>query len=301
MIPSLDAKFFSRFTRRAGRAQRRASLYSASVSLALVSYLLLANSPFAVIAQTHLTPLQLKIREQAERLSSPDVEERRDALMRLGGMKQPDASRVAARALADSSAIVRATAAQAILSLPSNEAAALLVPLLRDRDEFVRREAAYALGRNGSAGADVVQILISALETDKKSSVRGAAAVALGQLGASDAAPALAGALARRLPARGFPPRPSRRKVEKDEFVRRSAAIALGLIGAREAALVLADALTDPRSPADLRREAARSLGLVGDPSAAPVLRATLKADDPHLVRIAAEALRLIERAETRD
>lgn len=219
--------------------------------------------------------------------------------MRLGAMNQPDASRVAARALSDSSPIVRATAARSVLSLSSGEAAVLLVPLLRDRDEFVRREAAYALGSEGSSGgAEVVQALVNALEVDKKSSVRASAAVALGQIGAREAAPALAGALARRLPPRGFPSRPTRRKVEKDEFVRRSAAIALGQMGAREAAQVLTDALSDPRSPADLRREAARALGLIGDPSAAPFLRAALRADDPHLAVIAVEALRRIERAE---
>ncbi|HKG13850.1 MAG TPA: HEAT repeat domain-containing protein, partial [Pyrinomonadaceae bacterium] len=96
--------------------------------------------------------------------------------MRLGAMGRPEGSRAAAAALADPSAVIRATAARAVLSLGAGEAATLILPLLRDRDEFVRREAAYALGltRNRTA----VGALAAAVETDKKPSVRGAAAVA---------------------------------------------------------------------------------------------------------------------------
>jgi HEAT repeat protein len=243
--------------------------------------------------QSDLTPLQREIRVQTERLSSTSVEERRDAVVRLGALARPEGSRAAASALADPSAIVRATAARAVLSLGRDEAATLILPLLRDRDEFVRREAAFALGLTRSPTC--VASLAAAVEIDKKPSVRGAAAVALGQIGDPSAAPALSGALARRLPATGIFNRLRRKKVEEDEFVRRSAAVSLGQIGSRESVPALVEALSDVRSPGDVRRECARALGRIGDPSAVPALRSVLSAQDPYLSRIAFEALRKID------
>jgi HEAT repeat protein len=244
-------------------------------------------------AQGEPTPLQHEVRVQTARLSSAEVEERRDAVVRLGAMARPEASRAAAAALGDPAAIVRATSARAVLSLPRGEAATLILPLLRDRDEFVRREAAYALGLSQSALG--VQPLAAAVQTDKEASVRGAAAVALGQIGDAGAVPALAGALTRRLQAPGFFNRLRRRKVEEDEFVRRAAAVSLGQLGSREAVPVLIEALSDARAPGDVRREAARALGLIGDPAAAPALRSVLTHADPYLSRIAFEALRRLD------
>src|SRR6478609_828175 len=93
-----------------------------------------------------LTPIQQRIQVQQRRLSSSSVEERRDALMKLGAMKHPDASRAAMSALNDSEPVVRVTAAHALTALPASDASAALVPLLTDKQEFVRREAANALG-----------------------------------------------------------------------------------------------------------------------------------------------------------
>lgn len=243
--------------------------------------------------QSDLTPLQREIRVQTARLSSADVEERRDAVTRLGAMGRPEGSRAAAAALSDPSAVVRATAARAVLSLGHEEAATLILPLLRDRDEFVRREAAYALGVTRSRTA--VGALAAAVETDKKPSVRGAAAVALGQIGDASSVPALTGALARRLPASGLFGRLLRKKVEEDEFVRRAAAVSLGQIASRESVPALVEALSDTRAPSDIRRECARALGIIGDPSAVPALRSALAAQDPYLSRIAFEALKKID------
>jgi HEAT repeat protein len=243
--------------------------------------------------QTALTPLQREIEKQKARLSSTDVEERRDGVTRLGAMARPDASRAAVVALGDASAVVRATAARAILSLGAGEASTLLVPLLRDRDEFVRREAAYALGLTRSRVG--VPQLVVALETDKQPSVRGAAAVALGQIGDPAAAPALVAALARRLRAPGLVSRITRRKIEEDEFVRRAVAISLGQLRSRESVPALTATLSNERAPDDLRREAARSLGLIGDAAAIPALRSALTARDPYLVNIAFEALRKLD------
>ena len=240
-----------------------------------------------------LTPLQRQIETERKRLSSPDVEERREAVTRLGGMGRDESSRAASVALTDRAGIVRATAARAVISLGPTDAATLLTPLLRDRDVFVRREAAYALGLTRSRVG--VAALVATLEADKKPEVRGAAAVALGQIADPSAVAPLASKLSERRTGTGLLDRVLRRRREEDEFVRRSAAISLGQIGSREAVPALLDVLTNERSVADLRRQSARALGLIGDPAAIPVLRSVLAAPDPHLARVAFEALRRLE------
>ena len=288
--PPAQTQGHARRARPLGFARRRGSFFL--FTLFCLAVLNVVASTGAQ-AQSDLTPLQRAIRVQTARLSSADVEERRDAVVRLGALGRPEGSRAASVALADASPIVRATAARAVLSLGRDEAATLILPLLRDRDEFVRREAAYALGLTRSATS--VNALAAALETDKKPSVRGAAAVALGQIGDAQAAPALAGALARRLPAKGIFGRLLRKKVEEDEFVRRASAISLGQIASRESVPALVEALSDARAPNDVRRECARALGIIGDPAAAPALRSALSAQDPYLSRIAFEALKKID------
>lgn len=263
---------------------------------ALSVILLFACAPLTILAQqetssdpSRLTPLQLEIEKQRRRLNSSETEERRDAVMRLGGMKRPESSRVAATVLRDSSEIVRATAARSVLSLPADEAAALLLPQLEDRDEFVRQETAYALGETRSRTA--VSALVAILAREKKDGVRGAAAVALGQIGDEAAVIPLAELMGRRVPASGILSRVRRSKKDENEFVRRAAAHSLGQIGSRAAVPALITVLSDERAPDDVRREAANSLGLIGDPSAAPALRATMASRDPYLSRIAHESL----------
>jgi HEAT repeat protein len=247
-------------------------------------------------ASSQLNPTQQEIERQRLRLASPETEERRDAVMRLGWMARPDSSRVAANALRDSSAIVRATAARAVLSLPPDEAANALLPLLQDRDEFVRRETAYALGETRSRAG--VSALVVVLAEDKEPGVRGAAAVALGLIQDELAVVPLTQALARRVPASGLLNRLRRSKKEENEFVRRSAARSLGQIRSRAAVPALTATLMDERAGDDVRREAARALGLIGDPSAIAALRAVLTSRDPYLSRLAYEALRKIAPAE---
>ena len=236
-----------------------------------------------------LTPLQLEIQKQRRRLSSSETEERRDAVMRLGLMKRPESSRAAAGALTDSSAIVRATAARSVLSLPADEAAALLLPQLQDRDAFVRQETAYALGETRSRQA--VPALVALLLKEKQDGVRGAAAVALGQIGDEAAVIPLTELLGRRVPAKGIINRVRRSKKDENEFVRRAASHSLGQIRSRAAVPALVTVLADERAPDDVRREAAISLGLIGDASAATALRAVLDSRDPYLSRAAQEAL----------
>src|SRR5437868_13855153 len=128
-----------------------------------------------------LTPIQQRIEVQRRRLSSSEIEERRDALMKLGAMRHRDASRVAVSALNDPEPIVRVTAAHAIEALPASEAAAALLPLLKDKQEMVRREIAHALGatRSRSAAPQLIEILTN----DKEAAGRAAAAMSLGRIG----------------------------------------------------------------------------------------------------------------------
>lgn len=251
---------------------------------------------FPQSSQTTLTPLQREIENLRARLSSADTEERREAVVRLGAMARPDSSRAALPALKDAAVIVRATAARAILSLPAEEAAAALLPLLADKNEFVRREAAYALGETRSRTA--VEALATALARDKEAGVRGAAAVALGQIGDERAVPVLTEAIGRRIARTGLLNRITFRRTEENEFVRRASAVALGQLKSRASVPALISALANERAGDDVRREAARALGLIGDPSALPTLRSALATRDPYLSEIAAEAIRRLESAQ---
>lgn len=242
-----------------------------------------------------LTPMQIAIEEQRQRLNSGEIEDRREALMRLRALQRPEASRVALSALNDPVPIVRATAAAAVLWLPATESTAGLIPLLNDKDEFVRQQAAYALGQTHSRSG--VAPLIERL-TDKKDSVRGAAAVALGQLGDPTAVTSLAALLN---PQAGLAPtnKNQKSKREKNLFVLRAAAHSLGQIGNRAGVPALILVLQDELATDDLRREAASALGAMGDASAIPALRVAEAAGDPYLAEAAHQALRKISRSQT--
>ena len=229
------------------------------------------------------TPMQREIERQRQRLKSEDIEERRGALMRLGSLKRSDASRVAATGLTDVAPIVRVTAAHAILSLPPAEAATLLIPLLQEKLEFVRREAAYALGetRSRSAVAPLLNILVS----DKDTGVRAAAAVALGEIGDEAAVQPLSQLLA------GQTQNKKKAKAGENEFVMRAAARSLGQIKSRAGTGVLIATLANDSLPIDVRREAATALGMIGDTSAGPALQAASTSNDPYLSEAARAAL----------
>jgi len=234
-------------------------------------------------AQENLTPRQRNIERERQKLSSADIEERRDALMRLGAMNHPDAARAAVAGLQDSEPVVRVTAAHAIRALPGNEAVNLLAPLTTEKLEFVRREAAAALGRTRSRNAVTT---LSGLLTDKEPSVRAAAAIALGKIQDESAVPALAQLLSG-----------TNKKKREDEFVMRAAAESLGEIKSRAGLQVLISTLSNETTPIDVRRAAAKSLGLIGDPAARPALQAAFAAEDPYLSEAAREALRRLRAA----
>lgn len=256
----------------------------------LVAELLLAGGTASAAADLQqagdrLTPIQREIEHQRQRLSSADIEERRDALMRLGNLRRPEASQVAAGALSDAAPIIRATAAHALGSLSSTAATTLLIPLLKDRTEFVRRETAYVLGEIGSKSAVIP--LSESLLADKEAGVRGAAAVALGQIRDETAVTALSQALSG-----GAQPRKKKSKGSENEFVMRAAARSLGQIRSRAGLPVLISILENEANPSDVRREAASALGAIGDPSAASALRAASGSKDPYLSKAAWTASR---------
>ena len=265
-------------------------LLSSSVLLVLIVFTT-GSTVFALGAQATraLTPRQLEIEKQHQRLASVSEEERRDAVMRLGAMHLAAASRLCLPALADQSPIVRAVAAHAILALGPEESASVLIPLLNDNDEFVRREVAYSLGltRSRRATAPLSERLVS----DKEDGVRAAAAIALGEVADEAAVVVLATVLS---------PHPSQRKEkqkrkdERNPFVLRAIATALGRIRSRAGVPALLTALASEELPGDVRREAAHALGLIGDPVAVPALRTASTAEDPYLARTAHESLRKI-------
>lgn len=206
--------------------------------------------------------------------------------MRLGSMHLTEASRAALPGLADPSPMVRVVAAKAILSLSPPEAVQALLPLLIDKDEFVRRETSYALGLTRSKNATAA--LVERLLQDKEDGVRGAGAVALGQIGDESAVVPLATVLTGHAKRKG--------KQEQNEFVLRAAAEALGQIRSRAGVPALIAVVTNENLSSDIRREAARALGLIGDPAAVPALTQASISSDPHLSLAAYESLKKISR-----
>lgn len=240
-----------------------------------------------VAAQSNaaLTPTQTEMAKQRTRLSSSDPEERRDALMKLGAMHQPSAARAAMPALSDVSPMIRALAAKVIVSIGPDESVPALIQLFDDKDNFVRREAAYALGLTQSRRATAT--LSERLLNDKDDGVRGAAAVALGEIADEAAVVALVGILAPELSARAK----RKQKTERNPFVLRAVATSLGQIKSRAGTPALVATLENEKLPNDVRRECARSLGMIGDPVAISALKTASAAADPYLSRAAYEAL----------
>lgn len=252
-------------------------------------------------------------------IASGSTEDKRDALFEIRNRETAKDSRLALPALSDKNKIIRATAAGSVVFLPENEAVAVLVPMLRDKSSFVRREAVYALGLVGSRSA--TGSLIEKMRRDGDREVRAAATVALGLAGDPAAVKPLLDFL-------------KTKPNEDKEFQRRSAARAIGQIaqiarGGKKMAVtpqsflperfkeyytpdqaippslaaifapavpVLSGILQQPKESDDTRREAAFSLGAIGDPSASDVLRASLASPDYYLAEIALDALRNIEK-----
>ncbi len=248
-------------------------------------------------------------------IANGNTEQKREALFQIRNLRSETASRIAVPALRDSDPIVRATAVASVVDLPKQEAVVVLTPLLDDRDAFVRKETAYALGRVESP--DAAAPLIRLLQREEDLEVRAAATIGLGPTGNPTGVEPLLTILKRR---------PS----EETEFLRRSAARSVGRIAqlmntgsgytvtpqnflpdkykkiAEEnltagrpefetAVPVLSAVLQDRRESDDTRREAAYALGAIGSPASVGILRSKQNSQDPYLAEISKEALLKIE------
>ena len=245
-----------------------------------------------VVAQTThpLTPAEQNIVRLSQLLNSSDEEVRRDALMQLAMMHRESASRVALPALNDASPKVRAMATHAILGLPGDEAVDALARVVTDKIEFVRREAAYALGKTHSRKA--TPLVVQLLQTDKEDGVRGAAAIALGELRDEASVPILSAVLApETTQAQG-----RKARADKNAFVLRAAATALGRIKSRAGTPALISALGNKSYPDDVKREAAVSLGLIGDPAGYNALTNAAASNDPYLASAAQDSLKKLSK-----
>jgi len=237
-----------------------------------------------------ISPFQKELETQRSRLKSDDREVRRDAVVVLGRMKKVDSSRLAVTALNDVDASVRASATHAILSLPADEAAKALIPLLGDKSEFVRQETAYALGRTRSNAATAA--LVDSLKFDKVAGVRAASALSLGLIGDRSATDALLNVVSGKSESDGK----RKRKPEQNDFVLRSSVRSLGAIRDPKAVPELEAILGDQKAAGDVRREAAIALGEIMDKSALQSLTAVLITADPYLAKAARDAIRRIEK-----
>jgi HEAT repeat protein len=242
-----------------------------------------SNVPYVIPSQSQL-PAQRSGAIDADesrwfaQLNSSDTEKRREAVMELSHVEGSAATSALLSALADRSSRVRAAAAAGIARrLEAPAVPALAACLTKDKDAFVRKMAAYALG--GFRGIDRTAALIAALK-DKDAEVRGAAAVSLGVFPDADAVAALTAALS-----------------DKNAFVRAQAARALGVNGsaATQAVPQLSKLLASDED-GEVRRQAAIALGLIGDRSALTSLELARHDKDPYLVLAAIESIKILSR-----
>jgi HEAT repeat protein len=150
------------------------------------------------------------------------------------------------------------------------EAVPEIITAASHRLTSVRRAAATALGEIGDRRA--VAPLADLLAHDAESEVRRAAALALGQLGGPEATARLIEAMA-----------------NSDRDVRWFVANALGEFGGPEATARLIEAMAD--SDSNVRYRVALALGEIGDPQATPALLAALRDADPVMRAEAAYSL----------
>ena len=210
-------------------------------------------------------------------LRSSDEEERRQAVLMLAATGERTAASAILPALNDPSPRVRSLAINSLASFGDKSFVPLIAArLAQDKTAFVRKVAAYGLGRLQSSEA--TPALVAALK-DKDIEVRGAAAVSLGEYQDATAIPALISALS-----------------DKQEFVRAQAARALGANGRASAQTVpiLVKLLTSDKDP-EVKRQAATALGLIGERSALPALERAQHSPDPYLSQAALEAISRIQ------
>lgn len=161
------------------------------------------------VNQRHSREIEAEVAHWSAQLKSADQEERRDAAMKLSRIEGSAATSALVSALTDPSPLVRAAVAASLGERADTSVASpLAARLASDKDAFVRKTAAYALGR--FSGTERTAALIVALK-DKDPEVRGAAAVSLGDHAEAAAVASLAAAVS-----------------DKSAFVRAQTAHALG-------------------------------------------------------------------------
>lgn len=227
--------------------------------------------------QRHTRETETEVAHWSAQLRSSDDEKRREAVINLSRLDSEAAVSALASALSDASPSVRALALAALGERADQTIVSQVIArLTSDKDAFVRKAAAYALGK--FSGPQRTDALIAALR-DKDQEVRSAATVSLGHHPDASAMAALASALS-----------------DKSDFVRAHAARALGINGggARQAVPALIRILrSDPDN--EVKRQAATALGLIGDRSALPALEHVIHDRDSYLAQAARESIRLIE------
>ncbi|NEQ69233.1 MAG: hypothetical protein F6K21_27850 [Symploca sp. SIO2D2] len=150
-----------------------------------------------------------------------------------------------------------------LLGITSSESALpLLIKALKDKEDYVRKNVAVALGKIGTEA--VIPTLIQALQ-DQDYFIRSRAAVALGKIGTRAVIPALIQALQ-----------------DQDYFVRSNAAEVLGAISTESAISVLIQALQHQEHI--VRSNAVEALGKIGAKAAITALIHALR-DQDHVVR----------------
>jgi HEAT repeat protein len=255
----------------------------------------------------------------ADKIRNGTVEEKRDILFQIRNIKTEQASRLAIPTLNDSSEIVRATATNSVIFLPSDEAVRLLLPLLQDKSILVRRETVYALGktRNPQATNSLLQIL----QNDKEFEVKTAAVIALGEIGDVSAVDNLTEIL-------------QRKPKEKENFLRRSVARSIGQIAHfqqfqeypktffdkfyyldfqesiqpqfesltktlsvfQKSNEVLISILQNSKESDDTKRESAFALGEIADESSIQILQQNSSSEDIYLAEISQNSLTKIQK-----
>ncbi len=230
------------------------------------------------VNQRHFREAEVEVAHWSAQLKSSNQEERLDAAVRLSSLDGDAALLALKSALADVSAAVRAVALAGLGERMDTSVVPLVAAhLTSDKDAFVRKTAAYALG--ALSGGERTAVLITGLK-DKDPEVRGAAAVSLGDHPDPAALAPLTAALA-----------------DKSAFVRAQAARALGVNGgaAAQAVPTLIKLLaSDP--DAEVKRQAATAAGAIGDRSALPALERASRDHDTYLAQAALDSIRMIEK-----
>jgi HEAT repeat protein len=238
------------------------------------------------VLSSHVKPGQQSPQSEIEQLTSElkssDEEKRREATLMLAALETPAAIPALTSALNDPSERVRAHAIAGLSRLSDPSLVSVIAArLAQDKKPFVRKAAAYALGKFGSPEGTAA--LVAALK-DKDIEVRGAAAVALGEYADQAAVVPLTGALS-----------------DKSEFVRAHSARALGVNGraAQQAVPLLIKLLASDKDQ-HVKRMVATALGRIGERAALPALELARRDPDPYLSQAASDAIRMITGTENR-